>query len=186
MFGKFLEFVVCEGLQRPSKGHRTVLHRGSSTPPKAWFHTDFKSRKPMFSYRSIWYIDLKETLVYARVSVFVPECRCVCTFTGMKSTPKWRSSSAWRIEQCGCTPPLPTSSRWAQKHVCCVCHVSHGILTSAPCGGTPPLLELPQGELKNTCVVCVCVRLVSHGILTSAPCGITPPLPTPSRWFLSL
>ena len=30
-----IKFVVCEGLRRPSKGHRTVLHRGSSTPPKA-------------------------------------------------------------------------------------------------------------------------------------------------------
>jgi len=50
MLGKCLEFVVCEGLPRPSKGTRTVLHRGASTPPKAWFHIDFKSRKPMFSY----------------------------------------------------------------------------------------------------------------------------------------
>ena len=68
--GKFLEFLVCEGLGRPSQG--------SSTPPKAWFHINFKSQKPMFSYRSIWYIDLKETL-YTHVSppsaIFKLSCR---------------------------------------------------------------------------------------------------------------
>ena len=77
---KISDFVVCEGLRRPSKGHITVLHRGSLTAPKAWFHIDAKSRI------SYW-CQSSETHVFILINMFqlkhwcvfvCQACACVC------------------------------------------------------------------------------------------------------------
>jgi len=60
----FFEIGGVWGPPRPSRGHRTNLHRGLSTPSESWFYINFKTRKSMFSYASLWYISTKTTLAH--------------------------------------------------------------------------------------------------------------------------
>jgi len=67
-----------------STGPLRGLHRGSSTPQNLNFISNPKVGNPCAhidwycSYRLIWYIDLKETLVCVCVCVCVRVCVCVC------------------------------------------------------------------------------------------------------------